>query len=176
MKPIFLWNSLAFSMIQQMLEIWSLVPLLFINSVWTSGSSQFMYGWGLAWRILSIILLVCEMIALVQYFEHSLALSFFGIGIKTDLFQSYGHCWVFQIFWHIECSTSTASSLAQLEFYLLTLLKICQGWNGAFSLPWKSCMDFAEVPLSFSPFLYDPWWWNDCQRMPISGERNEFSK
>ena len=134
------------------------------------------YGWGLAWRILSIILLVCEMIALVQYFEHSLALPFFGIGIKTDLFQSYGHCWVFQICWHIECSTSTASSLAQLEFHLLTLLKICQGWNGAFSLSWKSCMDFAEVPLSFSPFLYEPWWWNDCQRMPISGERNEFSK
>ena len=30
--------------------------------------------------------------------------------MKTDLFQSYGHCWVFQICWHIECSTLTASS------------------------------------------------------------------
>ena len=30
--------------------------------------------------------------------------------MKTDLFQSRGHCWVFQIFWHIECSTFTASS------------------------------------------------------------------
>ena len=28
-----------------------------------------------------------------------------------DLFQSCGHCWVFQIGWHIECSTFTASSL-----------------------------------------------------------------
>ena len=27
-----------------------------------------------------------------------------------DLFQSCGHCWVFQICWHIECSTFTASS------------------------------------------------------------------
>ena len=35
---------------------------------------------------------------------------FFGIGMKTDLFQSCGHCWVFQICWHIECSTLTASS------------------------------------------------------------------
>ena len=26
------------------------------------------------------------------------------------LFQSCGHCWVFQICWHIECSTFTASS------------------------------------------------------------------
>ena len=29
--------------------------------------------------------------------------------MKTDLFQSCGHCWVFQICWHIECSTFTAS-------------------------------------------------------------------
>ena len=35
---------------------------------------------------------------------------FFGIGMKTDLFQSYGHCWVFQICWYNECSTWTASS------------------------------------------------------------------
>ena len=42
--------------------------------------------------------------------EHSLALPFFGIGMKTDLFQSCSHCWVFQICWHIEYSTFTASS------------------------------------------------------------------
>ena len=40
----------------------------------------------------------------------SLALPFFGIGMKTDLFQSCGHCWVFQICWHTKCSTYTASS------------------------------------------------------------------
>ena len=44
------------------------------------------------------------------YFEHSLALPSFGIGMKTDLFQSCGHCWVFQICWHIVCSTFTTSS------------------------------------------------------------------
>ena len=38
------------------------------------------------------------------------ALPFFGIGMKTDLFQSCGHCWGFQICWHIECNTFTASS------------------------------------------------------------------
>ena len=32
------------------------------------------------------------------------------MGMKTDLFQSCGHCWVFQICWHIEFSTFTASS------------------------------------------------------------------
>ena len=30
--------------------------------------------------------------------------------MKTYLFQSCGHCWVFQICWHIECSTFTPSS------------------------------------------------------------------
>ena len=51
---MFFWNSLAFSMIQQMLAIRSLVPLPFQNPVWTSGSSRFTYCWGLAWRILSM--------------------------------------------------------------------------------------------------------------------------
>ena len=30
--------------------------------------------------------------------------------MKTDLFQSCGHGWVFQIYWHIECSAFIASS------------------------------------------------------------------
>ena len=30
--------------------------------------------------------------------------------MKTDIFQSCGHCCIFQICWHIECSTFTASS------------------------------------------------------------------
>ena len=41
--------------------------------------------------------------------------AFFGIAFlwdwnQSDLFQSCGHCWVFQICWPIECSTFTASS------------------------------------------------------------------
>ena len=43
-------------MIRQMLAIWSLVPLPFLNPGWTSGSSLFTYCWSLAWRILSITL------------------------------------------------------------------------------------------------------------------------
>ena len=44
--------------------------------------------------------------------------------MKTDLFQSCGHCWVFQIFWHIECSTFTASSF-----------RICNSSTGILSSP-----------------------------------------
>ena len=47
-------------MIQWMLAIWSLVPLPFLKPAWTSGSSRFTYCWSLAWRILRITLLVCE--------------------------------------------------------------------------------------------------------------------
>ena len=32
---MYFWNSVAFSMIQQMLAIWSLVPLPFLKPVWT---------------------------------------------------------------------------------------------------------------------------------------------
>ena len=58
-------NSLAFSMIQRMLAIWSLVPLPFLHPAWTSGSSQFTCYWSLARRILSITLLAYEMSAIV---------------------------------------------------------------------------------------------------------------
>ena len=144
---LFLWFN-------KMLAIWSLVPLLFINSAWTSGSSRFMYSWSLAWRVLSIILLSCEMIALVQYFEHSLALPFFGVGMKTDLFQSCGHCWVFQICWqHFNSiifssagipSFDPAQSLPGLEWCIFTSLK--SPWNkGTFlKSPYPSLLSYMS--------------------------------
>ena len=46
-------------MIQQMLTIWHLIPLAFLNSSWASGISKFTFYWSLAWRILSITLLAC---------------------------------------------------------------------------------------------------------------------
>ena len=49
---MFFLNSLAFSVIQEMLAIWSLVPLPFLKPAWTSGSLRFKYCWSLAWRIL----------------------------------------------------------------------------------------------------------------------------
>ena len=118
---MFFWNSLALSMIQWMLGIWSLVPLPFLNPAWTSGILRFTYCWCLAWRILSITLLVCEMSAILQYFKQSLALPFFRSGMKTDLFQFCGHYWVFSICWHIECSIFTASSF--------------RIWNSSFGIP-----------------------------------------
>ena len=60
------FGTLAFLMIQQMLAIWPVVPLPFLNPAWTSVSWWFTYCWSLAWRIVSITLLACEMSAIVQ--------------------------------------------------------------------------------------------------------------
>ena len=57
-----------------------------------------------AWRITWT---GCKMSGIVRYFGHSLALPFSGIGVKSEIFQSCGHCWVFHFSWHIECSTFT---------------------------------------------------------------------
>ena len=57
--------SMGFSRQEYWSGVPSPVPLPFLNPVWTSGSSRFMYCWSLAWRILSITLLVCEMSAIV---------------------------------------------------------------------------------------------------------------
>ena len=62
---IFFWNFLAFSIIQQMLTIWSLAPPPFLKPTCTSESSRFTYCWSLAWRILSIFFLASAMLCLV---------------------------------------------------------------------------------------------------------------
>ena len=51
--------------------------------------------------------------------------------MKTDLFQSCGHCWVFQICWHIECSTFTASSF--------------RIWNSSTGIPSPPLGLFSEI-------------------------------
>ena len=53
--------------------------------------------------------------AFVLWFEHSLVLPFLVIRMRIDLFQSSGHCWVFQIWCHVECSTLIASSFKILN-------------------------------------------------------------
>ena len=68
----------------------------------------------------SITFLACEMSATVWQFEHSFALPFYGIGMKTDFFQSYGHCWVFQI-----CIVSAEPWANQCIFLMEMCLKLC---------------------------------------------------
>ena len=76
---MFFWNSLAFSMIQQMLAIGSLVPLPFLNPARTSGNSQVHVLLKPILKVLNATLLACEMSIILQYFEYSLALPSLGL-------------------------------------------------------------------------------------------------
>ena len=70
---------------------------------------------------MSITLLACEMSATVQLFEHSLALSFFEIGMKTD-FSSPVATAEFSKFagiLHFHSIIFLAFERAQLEFHHL---------------------------------------------------------
>ena len=86
---MFFRNSLAFSMIQQMLAIWSLVPLPFSKPSLN------------IWKFTIHILLKPGLENFEYYFTSmwgecncAVVWAFFGIGMKTDLFKSCGHCWV----------------------------------------------------------------------------------
>ena len=87
---VFLEFSCYF-MIQRMLAIGCLVLLPFLNPASIPRSSWFTY----CWSAYLITLLVCEISIIVWQFEHALALPFLGNGMKTDHFQSCGHCLVF---------------------------------------------------------------------------------
>ena len=110
-------------MTQRMLVIWSLGPLPFLNPAWTSGSSRFTYYWSLAWRILRITLLLCEISATVRYFEHSLVLPFLGLEWKLT-FSSPVATTEFSKFFDILNAALSQHHLlgfeiAQLEFHHL---------------------------------------------------------
>ena len=63
--------KLAFSMIQQMLAIWSLGPLPLLNPACTSGSSQFTYCWSLAWRIFLVEMVTSRNWWMSLFWSHS---------------------------------------------------------------------------------------------------------
>ena len=100
---------LFFSMIQQMLAIWSLVPLPFLNPASTSGSSQLMHWWNLAWRILNTTLLAWKWVQLCSSLNilwHCLSL-----GLEWQLpFSVLWPLLSFPNLLHVECRPFTASS------------------------------------------------------------------
>ena len=89
---MFFWNSLAF--FHDPADVGNLI----------SGSSAFSKTSLNIWKFTVHILLKpslenfehdftsMRLSAIVQQFDHSLALPLFGSGMKTDLFESCGHC------------------------------------------------------------------------------------
>ena len=82
------WNFLAFSMIQQMLAIWSLIPLTVLNPAWTSGISWFKYCWSLAGEFWALFCWLDECNCEVVW-------TFFGISFLWD----WNENWPFLVLW-----------------------------------------------------------------------------
>ena len=70
--------------------IWSLVRLPFLNPAGTSGSSQFMYSWSLAWRIFE-----CNFASLGDECNCAVVWTFFGIAFLWDSNEN----WPFPVLW-----------------------------------------------------------------------------
>ena len=86
-----------------------------------SGSSAFSKSSLNIWKFTVHVLLKPGLENFEHYFtnmwdecDYVVVWAFFGTAFLWDwnaiLFQSCGHCWVFQICWHTECSTFKASS------------------------------------------------------------------
>ena len=93
-----------------MLAIWALVPLPFLNPSWISASSQFTYCWSFTWRILSI-----NFASMRDECNYAVVWTLFCIAFLWDWNENWPLpvlWWLlsFQICWHNEWGTFTASS------------------------------------------------------------------
>ena len=101
---------------------------------------------------------------LSDWTEHSLTFPFFGIGVKTDLFQSCCHCLIFQICCSIEGSTLTVLSFmiwnsstgiqsSPLALFMVMLPKAHLTWHARMSgSRWVITPSWLSGSLSY--FLY----------------------
>ena len=158
-------------MIQRMLAIWSQVPLPFLKPAWTSGSTWFMKpGLENFEHYFTSMWDECKCAVVWAFFG-----IVFGIGMKTDLLQPCGRCWVFQICWHIECSTFTASSFRiwnsstgipspPLALFVVMLPKAHltsyskmsgSRWVWVITPSWLSVRK-KSVPLTYTKFIFIP--------------------
>ena len=100
----------------------------------------------------------------VQYYS---SLNIFGIAFLWDWienwpFQFCGHCWVFQICWHVECSTLTASSF--------------RIWNSSIGIPSPPLALFiVMLPKAHLTAFQDVWQWACDHTIVVTGSWRSFS-
>ena len=116
---MFFWNYLAFTMTEWMLAIWSLVSLLLWNPAFISGSSGSTYCWSLAWKILNITLLACEMSPIAIW-------KFFCIAILWDWTDS----WPFEVLCPLLCFPNLV--IYWVQHFNNTIFRI---WNNLARIP-----------------------------------------
>ena len=129
----------------------------FLKSSLNIWKFRFTYCWSLAWRILSITLLACEMSAVVW--------TFFG----TALLWDWNENWPFPVLWpllsfffHIECSTALSF---RIWSHTVTLFLVFQGTTVMFPIeaapvyiPTNSVGRFSFL-YTFSSIYYLPTFW-----------------
>ena len=80
----------------------ALIPLPFLNKACTSRNSRFTYCWSLAWRILGIILLACEMSAICGSLNILWLLPFLGLEEMAEAFLVHLFEDVYFFSWHAD--------------------------------------------------------------------------
>ena len=138
---MFFWNSLASSMIQWMLAIWSLVPLPFINPACTSGVSQFMQCWSLAWRFWDHSLVVEKGLAkLKEAMSHAVQGHLRWTGHSGEFWQSVVH-------WRREWQTTPVFLLQQPQEQFEKEKVWGRGWI-------CFILFFMQIAICFSSFCW----------------------
>ena len=124
-------------MIQQMLAIWSLVPLPFLNPAWTSGSSRFTSCWSLAWRILSITSMWNELNRMVIW-------TFFSIALLSNWKEN----WHFPVLWPLLSFPNLLAYWVQ-HFHSIIFQDLKQlNWNSITSTSFV-CSDTCLLDFTF---------------------------
>ena len=146
------WSSLGLKSIESMMPSSHLIlcrPVDVDNLI--SGSSAYSKSSLYIWKFSIHVVLKPSL----KDFQHYLASmwnesncvvvwAFFGTGMKMDLFQFCGHCWVFQMCWHIECSTLKASSF--------------RIWNNSAGIPSPPLALFVVMLPKPNDFMFQDVW------------------
>ena len=160
---MFFWNCLIF--FSDPMDVGNLI----------SGSSAFYKTSLNNWKFTFHVLLKPGLENFDHYFasmweecNYAVVWIFFSIAFlwdwnETELFQSCGHCWVFQICWHVECSVFTTSSF--------------RIWNSSTGIPSPPLALFVVMlskahltshsRMSGSSWVITPLWLSGCEMYQI---------
>ena len=140
---MFFWNSLAFSMIQRMLAIWSLVPLPFLKPAWTSGTTQSeqqlnqqMQNWRADCKLYVYFPPLRELAPLIP-------MLFKGQMNSSIVFQSFSCVWIFVTLWTVACQSSLSFTISGVCSNLYPMSQWCHPTISSSVVPFSSSLNLS---------------------------------